>query len=210
MAGHKHNAMRLQSPQQRVTNKRKRAANRILIRDAIEEARDYGMDAASVNQIPVLDALQNMLNRSYSIWSMVAEQVDCMSIEDMWAQVVDRDGNVYDELTKWPAMEAAMRQEVFDMAARMQGLNVDERLARVEEVKTEMLGRALVAAAREAGLDEETQKRLGQHLRIQIAQLQSGPLPADLRSQAVDTDGNVIEGRESIKDHTSSRKGKAA
>jgi hypothetical protein len=191
MAGRKGTAVKLQAPKERAKSKRRRKAHRMLVAELVEESKLYEMGDLYQNPVGVLNAMQLMLDRAMALWRLAANEVDKLRTENLFATSVDEQGNEWEELTKWVAWEQALRNEVFEMAARMQALNVDERLVRVEEVKTELLGRALVNAARKAGLDEDTQRALGTHLREELALLQPGPKPGD----AQERNQKAIEGR---------------
>lgn len=151
-------------------NTKRRARTRKIVAELVEEAKLYeASDDLHRDTTSVIEAMQLMLDRGMALYRLSAKEADKLTLDEMWSESEDEIGNTVIVPSKWVQFEAAMRSEVFEMAARMQGLNVDERLVKIEEAKVELLGRALQAAARAIGLDEDKQKELGAALRDELA-----------------------------------------
>lgn len=150
--------------QRKAKNKRRQS---LLWGEALEIAKTYDIPVTTGNSLVVV--LQTVLDRLMDKWRMVCQRVDQLPQEEWLSSKVDAEGNVLVEPNIWIQYEATLRAELADLALRMGHLGVDERKVRVQEAQIELLGRAVAAATRRAGLDPETTRTVGQYLREELA-----------------------------------------
>lgn len=105
------------------------------------------------------DILDQMLARCYGIWRVAATEANKTTLEEFWVEVVDAQGNVRVEPSKWHALEAAMRADVFDMAARMEDLGIAERQAAVAERMAELIEPILTGVLADLKLTPKQRER---------------------------------------------------
>lgn len=138
------------------------------------------LDMASTYEIPItrgnniVDVLQTLLDRLMDQWKLVCKIVDGLPRKEWLFEAVDEQGNRVYTPNVWMQYEQSLRQELMDLSLRMGHLGVDERRVRVQEAQMELLGRALQAAAHNAGLSAGDQRKLGAALRVELAKLESG------------------------------------
>lgn len=165
----------------------RRTKTRKLVAELVEEAKVYeASDNLYRDTTNVLEAMELVLDRAMDLWRIALKQADKLTLDEFWVTKVDAQGNRIAEPNKWLQYDAALRSEIFEMAARMQGLNIDERRARVQEAQMELLGRALQQAAANAGLTEEQQRNLGAALRKELEAAVGTPTPSE--------NSNYVEG----------------
>lgn len=158
--------------------RKQRRANDIILRECVQQAEVLGIELP-VNPPEINTAMTTVFQRAYALFLMAGAQVDQLTEgktgeEGFWETWFDPQGNLRIEPSRWIQREDALRKEVFEMATAMGHLNIDERMARVDEAKLAILARALQAAARRANLTEEQRRMLGSALRDEIAQLEQG------------------------------------
>jgi hypothetical protein len=141
--------------------------------------------------------LDEVLNRTIDIWRWAATQADKVPEAEFWVEGFDSDENKITEPNKWFQLEAAARDEAFTMLSTMTSLDIDDRRVKVEEFQLEVLGRALRAAARDAGLSQEQQTALGIELRRHIAIIEghdpNHPQPVPTKAPTSKTDRRIKE-----------------
>jgi hypothetical protein len=162
-------------PTARKRIERRKRRTRKLVGELVEEARAYDMDDLYKTTTGVVEAMELVLDRAMQYWRLAVKESDKLDQDELWVNYIDGNGNVRAEPNKWVQWDQALRSEIFEMAARMQGLNIDERRAKIQEAQTEILGRALQAAAAAIGLQPEQQKALGGALREQLTLITSEP-----------------------------------
>jgi hypothetical protein len=132
---------------------------------ASAEPATYGRPGAST-----ADVLQEVLDRAVGGMRYAASEVDKLSPDEFWVHKVDAQGNTLAEPNKWYQLEVAARAEVERIAGLMSQLGIAERLVQVEEAKATLIIAAIRDAARDAGLDNTSIRKLGSALRGKLAE----------------------------------------
>lgn len=150
--------------------RRKRKAYHAVMRDAQKKKIQLQFPSG----LP--DALDKIFRRTHALWHHAATVVDKLSTSappgaknSIWTYKWDENGNKIVEPSKWVAYESALRKEVFEQAAIMQKLNIDEARVRIEQAQLDLLAQALKNAARKANLDDQQQRSLGAALREELS-----------------------------------------
>ena len=123
----------------------------------------------------VAEALQLVLDRAMGSLYVAATFADDVPVDEFWVRYWDAQGNVRVEPNKWYKLEAALRDEVHQVAADMMRLGIAERMVEVEERKAAWVLAAIRAAAADAGLDNEQVRRLGDGIRRRL--VEGTPIP---------------------------------
>jgi hypothetical protein len=156
--------------------RRRKARNRKLYGEAMKLAAADGMTRPT--GVTVTDVLQECLERATGGLRFAAAEVDKLKGDDFWVQKVDAQGNVLVEPNKWYQLEQACRAEVEELATKMLSLDIDSRLAAVEEARAMLMFRAVVEAAKKVGLDPATVRALGSALRGELEAIEGTALEA--------------------------------
>lgn len=146
--------------------RRTRARNRKLYGEAMKLAAVDGMQRPT--GVTVTDVLQECLERATGGLRFAAAEVDKLKGDEFWVRKVDAQGNVLVEPNKWYQLEQACRAEVEDLATKMLGLDIDSRLAAVEEARALLMFRAVAEAAKKVGLSPVQIRELGGALRGEL------------------------------------------
>lgn len=151
---------------------RRKRREELLWVEALDMAKTYEIPITRGNNI--VDVLQTLLDRLMDQWKLVCKIVDALPRTEWLFEAVDEQGNRIYTPNVWMQYEQSLRVELMDLSLRMGHLGVDERKVRVAEAQMELLGRALQAAAHNAGLDPIAQRKLGAALRIELERLEAG------------------------------------
>lgn len=153
------------SPHTRNQRSRKRQKdNRRTIRELKELTDLY--DVQSPLEIGTLpDVLDECLRRAVGDMRFAGAHVDALAAEDFWVDRIDAQGNRLVEPHPWIQLEKATRTEVVDIAARLAGLDLDERRVAIAEAQAALLQRALTYALNQIGLTKDQRAKLGPALR---------------------------------------------
>lgn len=154
--------------------KKRRQRNRVLYHEAVALAADLGVETGErVSSIP--DILMKVFERTHALWLTIATAVDNLDADakpgapnSLWHKALDEQGNWIYSPAKEVQLEQTLREELFDQGVRLSQLNIDSRAVRVEEVKLELLARALDNAVKQVGLPEKQRKELGAALRSEL------------------------------------------
>ena len=167
----------------------RRRKNSKSYRNAVALANDLEISIAPT--MPIADVMELVFRRTHALWQFAAAEADKLdatkkdgTTNAIWQIQYDAQGNPLRVPHKWIEMERTLREELWEQATDLQSLNIDERRVRIEEAQMEILGRALSAAAKDAGLDSETQRALGSHLRQRLQELAPPPIEGTARPPA--------------------------
>lgn len=111
------------------------------------------------------DVLDECLRRAVGDMRFAGSHVDHLPVEEFWVDRIDAQGNRLVEPHPWIQLEHAVRTEVVDIAARLSGLDLDERRVAIAEAQAALLQRALQVALEKVGLTPDQRKMLGPALR---------------------------------------------
>lgn len=157
------------------TNRQKtrRKRNKVMYAEAMRFAQQLGIELAPHE--PVTEILKKTFARTHALWQHAAAEVDMLDADapagkkdSIWTWRWDEQGNKLVEPQKWIKLEAELRTELFQQAAMMQKLNIDEAAVRVEQAKLDVLSQALRSAVKKAGVPEDMQRAIGAALRAEL------------------------------------------
>lgn len=146
--------------------RRTRARNRKLYGEAMQLAAADGLKRPT--GVTVTDVLQECLERATGALRFAAAEVDKLDGDEFWVRKVDAQGNTLVEPNKWYQLEQACRVEVEELATKMLGLDIDSRLAAVEEARAMLMFRAVAEAAKKVGMTPVQIRELGGALRSEL------------------------------------------
>lgn len=134
--------------------------------------------------VSTADALQECLDRAVALYRFAASQVDAIHRPDssdtealsnlpiaedpLFVVIPNPQGPDVIVPHRYLQMEREARQEVEKLAAMMTQLGIAERVVRVREAEAALLVGAIREAAIDAGLDNDTVRRLGEALRQRV------------------------------------------
>lgn len=116
-----------------------------------------------LDPIDPADALQFVLNRGVALLAYASERVDTLPEDELYISTPF--GPVE---CAWLVMEEKLRKEVGYTAARMVDIGIADRAVQLEEAKAALFVRAVMEAAREAGISRDKIKQLGPAIRVQL------------------------------------------
>lgn len=163
MAGHSSTVVR--KPNQR-TRKRK-AARRRTYGELAKIAAQKGVEGYI--GLHAGEMAQECLDRASTEMRFFASKVNELTEDELYVNTAFGPAP-----HKWLEAERKARAEVIKICDIMMKLDLEARMARVEEVKAAALASMFMSAAREAGISNADLKRLGPALRSQLAQLAEG------------------------------------
>lgn len=160
----------------RMEKRRKR--NSVLYHEAVALAGDLGVETGpKITSIP--DILMKVFERTHVLWLTIATAVDNLDADaqpgtkgSLWHKAIDEQGNWIYTPAKEVELERVLREELFDQGVRLSQLKIDDRAVRVEEVKLELLAKALDSAVKKAGIPEAKRREIGVALREELAVLE--------------------------------------
>lgn len=156
---------------QKEANRRK--DRKRLLSQAIALANEHGIETSFGMTPPnSVRLMEQVATRTHDLLVWVQTETNKIKEDDFWVTGFDSDGNRIAEPNKWFQLEAALREELFEMASRMTGHDIDTRRVRIEELQIQNLSQALKLATADIGLSAEQTQALGGALRTRIAQIE--------------------------------------
>jgi hypothetical protein len=176
--------------------RKRRELNHENMQEALQAASEAGVELGP-HPGSIYDVMERTLQRTHTLWLFAAAQVDKLDPDlppnskrdskSLWWQSYDRQGNLIITPSKWPALEATLRTELFEQAVRMGALDIDSKKLQVQTQILDLLGRALSNAAAKAKLPEAQRRALGAALREELE-----PFSANA-PDTIDVDANAKE-----------------
>jgi hypothetical protein len=151
----------------------KRTERKRALAQAIALANEHGIETSFGMTPPnTVRLMEQVATRTHDLMVWVQSKVNEIKEGDFWVYGFDSDGNRIAEPNKWFQLETALREELFEMASRMTGHDIDVRRVRIEELQIQNLSQALKLATQDIGLSQEQTMKLGSALRTRISQIE--------------------------------------
>lgn len=151
---------------------RKSRANKKAFSAALAVAKSYDLPRA--HGVTTVDVLQECLERVVAIMRYAAKQLDRIDERDLWAEILDAQGNVLVEPNQWLALEAAMRAEAIELSVQMENLGIAERQVALAERTADQIAPILMDVLEGLGLTAAQKRKVPGVVRARLQVLEGG------------------------------------
>jgi hypothetical protein len=106
------------------------------------------------------DIWQEILNRTMLMYRYVQAQVDALAEDEFWVQKIDAQGNRLVEPHKWIQYERVLMEDLREVVAKMDGLDLEARRVAVEEAEAALIAKFMDSILEDLKLTKAQKERL--------------------------------------------------